>query len=281
VKVTDAMAGTFVKTYSMSIVAAEAACPATFAGWKGEYYSNTTLASPRTLCRDDADVNFNWGTASPGSPVPVDNFSARWTRTSQVAAGTYKLTLGTDAGGRLLVDGVNVLDAWLPIHTYPATPPSITMNLSKGLHTFVVEYYETTSSARVLFTIAPVSNGVTVTPSVAGDRLAYGEADLRIANPSDITAMSVTVTVAQTTGVYYNGEYSDLGADRITEGHSTTGGTITYTFDLIAGNTIAAGSSFPLVTQYNGNGTIHPTSGDTWSVTTTSGGITTTLSGTF
>jgi hypothetical protein len=56
---------------------------------------------------------------------------------------------------------------------------------------------------------------------------------------------------------------------------------ITYTFTLASGQTLGAGSGRLFATQSTGGGTAHPTSGDTYSVTATSGGATTTQSGHF
>jgi hypothetical protein len=63
---------------------------------------------------------------------------------------------------------------------------------------------------------------------------------------------------------------------------TTSGGVITYSYVLNAGQTIpAAYGSGVAYAQYSGTGTAHPTSGDTWSVASTSGGVTSTITGTF
>jgi len=55
-----------------------------------------------------------------------------------------------------------------------------------------------------------------------------------------------------------------------------------YTFVLGAGQTIASGyQNGVLYAQFNGTGGAHNLAGDSWSVTTTSGGVTTTLTGVF
>ena len=55
--------------------------------WKGEYYNNTVLSGSTALVRDDQEVNFNWGSGSPGSGVNRDVFSVRWTRNLSLSAG--------------------------------------------------------------------------------------------------------------------------------------------------------------------------------------------------
>jgi len=40
------------------------ACPGSFVNWIGEYYSSNDLSGSATLCRDDRDINFDWGYGS-------------------------------------------------------------------------------------------------------------------------------------------------------------------------------------------------------------------------
>ena len=69
---------------------------------------------------------------------------------------------------------------------------------------------------------------------------------------------------------------------RGTDGHSTGGGTITYTYVVESGQTIPANySSGHLGAQFGGTGSPRSTSGDTWTVVSTSGGVASTMSGTF
>ena len=142
--------GTFaVQNYSVVIDPAgppvPPGCPTSPAGWRGEYFSNRTLTAPTTMCRDDATVDFNWGTGGPGSGVPINNFSVRWTRTQTFTAGTYRFTAGSDDGARLYIDGVLVGDWWYDTSYVTRT---LTQALSAGPHTIVMEYYENGGDAR-------------------------------------------------------------------------------------------------------------------------------------
>ena len=76
------------QSYTLTIVPPGCLAPAT--GWRGEYFSNSTLAGLPTRCRDDASVNFDWAAAAPITGVPADNFSVRWTRTQNFTAGNYR-----------------------------------------------------------------------------------------------------------------------------------------------------------------------------------------------
>jgi hypothetical protein len=126
--------------------AASSACPATIAGFKGEYFANITLAGAPVLCRDDASVNFNWGSGSPSPSIPADNFSARWSRTVTFSAGTYSFTVGSDDGSRLYIDGNLVIDRWVAQAYRTRT---VQVALSAGPHEIRLEYFEATGSARV------------------------------------------------------------------------------------------------------------------------------------
>jgi signal peptidase I len=127
----------------------------------------------------------------------------------------------------------------------------------------------------------PVANGVTATPSSDNYNNYGGQERLTITNVSSITSMTIKIYVLQTTGVAYSSESSGYGGGVLTQSSTTSGGVITYTSVLTAGQTIAAGSSGVVYAQFSGTGSVRSTSGDTWVVTSTSGGITSTLSGTF
>jgi len=126
------------------------------------------------------------------------------------------------------------------------------------------------------------SNGVTATPSTTNVNRSGGEEDLAISNTSSITAMTITISIAQTTGVTYSNESNGFPHGSMRQSNSTSDGAITYTFTLKSNKTIAAGSAASTVNAaYAATGTAHSLSGDTWSVTSTSGGITSTISGGF
>ena len=122
------------------------------------------------------------------------------------------------------------------------------------------------------------NGGVTVTPVIASQSGWYNEQQLRISNTSPLTALTVTIVVQRTTGISYSGQYNTVG---LTQSNSSTASAITYTFTLGAGQTLSAGNNRTFAAQMGGTGTAHPTSGDTYTVTYTTGGVTRTQSGTF
>ncbi len=121
-------------------------------------------------------------------------------------------------------------------------------------------------------------NGVTASGVVASNSPYFGEEDVKFNNSASITAMTVTITVQKSTGVSYSGSYTTFGGVTLT--HVDNGSTIVYTFTLNSGQTLSPGS-YLAAAQFSGTGTAHSTTGDLWSITTTSGGVTNTLSGHF
>jgi hypothetical protein len=108
----------------------------------------------------------------------------------------------------------------------------------------------------------------------------YNELQVRVANANPITALSVTVVVQRTTGVSYSGMWNTVGG-QVQQSNSSTAAAVTYQFTLASGQTLSAATDRQFVAQASGNGTAHPTSGDTYTVTYTTGGAQYTQSGTF
>ena len=119
--------------------------PAT-ASWKGEYWANRTLSGNPALVRADPVLAFDWGQKSPGSAIPNDNFSARWTRRAYFEGGTYRFNVLVDDGMRLWVDNKLILDAWAD---HDSGRLSVDYALTQGTHTIKVEYYERIGNARI------------------------------------------------------------------------------------------------------------------------------------
>jgi uncharacterized protein YraI len=120
--------------------------PTAMPDWKGEYYTNRDLLGFPALVRNEQRVEFNWGLGVPASGFPVDNFSARWTRTASFEGATYRFHAVVDDGVRLWVDDQRILDSWVD---GPAREIVVDYGLSQGSHTVRVEYYEHTGYAQV------------------------------------------------------------------------------------------------------------------------------------
>jgi hypothetical protein len=129
-------------------------------------------------------------------------------------------------------------------------------------------------------TSTPVGgNGVTTTGVVASSSPYFSELDVKFSNKASITALTIKITVQKTAGVTFNGAFTTFNS--VTTTHVDNGTTIVYTFTLNAGQTLAPGSNQIAAAQFGGNGTAHSTTGDLWSMTATSGGVSNTSTGHF
>lgn len=119
-----------------------------------EYFSNTNLSGSPVLVQSEEEINYNWLSGSPHASVPVDNFSARWSKIQLFEAGTYRFIVTGDDGVRLKVDGQVVLDKWID---QPPTAYILELALTQGQHTIVMEYYEKGGGAMAKLNIVPVT----------------------------------------------------------------------------------------------------------------------------
>jgi MSHA biogenesis protein MshQ len=131
------------ETAFATVPAAQLLAPAvtTGSGLAGRYFNNTTLSGTAVLARTEA-IDFNWGTASPGTGVNTNNFSARWTGTVLApTTGSYRFQTVSDDGVRVWVNGVRIINNWTD-HS-ATTNTSGTVSLTAGQrYTIQVDYYE-------------------------------------------------------------------------------------------------------------------------------------------
>jgi hypothetical protein len=88
------------------------AAPLQKLSWRAEYYDNASLSGPPTLALYEAKFGHDWGYGSPSPEIPVDRFSARFTRRMHFEKGTYFFFLNVDDGARVWLNGNLILDAW-------------------------------------------------------------------------------------------------------------------------------------------------------------------------
>lgn len=119
----------------------------TAASWTGKYYSGQTLSGDPVLTRQDAAIDFNWGSGSPDTTVSNDSFSVSWTASVDFAAGTYRFSARSDDGVRIYVNDAAVLEDW---NVHPATTTVSDTTLTAGSHTVRVEYFEADGDASVI-----------------------------------------------------------------------------------------------------------------------------------
>jgi hypothetical protein len=110
------------------------------------YFANETLSGDPSLSRVEPRIDFNWGSGSPGSPVPADVFSARWEGELEPRVSEpLTITARTDDGVRVWLDDVQVINAWIlrgaADSTYTFTP------VAGQRYRIRMEYFEHLGSA--------------------------------------------------------------------------------------------------------------------------------------
>jgi photosystem II stability/assembly factor-like uncharacterized protein len=121
---------------------------------------------------------------------------------------------------------------------------------------------------------------VTVMPAVTSSSPWFNELQVRVSNTATLTALAITVVVQRATGINAAGQYNTVGG-QVQQSNSSTAAAITYQFALGSGQSLSPGNNRSFAVQMSGNGTAHPTSGDTYTVTYTANGQSFTQTGTF
>ena len=121
--------------------------PVVITEWRGDYYANRDLREAPVLVRNDPNINFNWGTGSPGQNVPANNFSVRWTRRLDFEGGTHTFFINLEGGARLWVDGLLLIDSWGD--QGPRELAADSPGLNPGGHDIRVEYFKAQGNGRI------------------------------------------------------------------------------------------------------------------------------------
>ena len=75
-------------------------------GLRGEYFNNRDLKGNPVLLRNDAQVNFDFGTLSPAAGLTPKDFSVRWTgKLTPTVSGNYSLGFSGNGWIRMYLDG--------------------------------------------------------------------------------------------------------------------------------------------------------------------------------
>ncbi|MCB0195037.1 MAG: hypothetical protein KDJ65_24020 [Anaerolineae bacterium] len=131
--------------------------------WQAEYYSNTTLTGAPTVVRNEAGVDFTWGSDGPSPDLPAAGFSARWLRTYELEAGLYIFNLRADDGVRLWINDDLIIDEW-----FASPPRQISADYFirfNGIHEVRIEYANYTPTGTIRFWLEKVSG---VPPPIPG-----------------------------------------------------------------------------------------------------------------
>lgn len=130
---------------------APAAARALVGPWTGYYYNYLQSPQP-AITRQDANINFAWGDASPGAGIGSDHFSAVWLGRHAFSGQTYRFVALADDGVRVWIGEALVIDGWqdqsATLFYKDYAPP-------RGTHQVRVEYYDSGRTAHVSVNWAP------------------------------------------------------------------------------------------------------------------------------
>ncbi len=144
---------------------AEPLAQAPAGSWLAQYWNGIDLSGGPTVQRIETGINHNWATGSPDGAIQSDFFSARWTGSFNLPAGTYRLHTRSDDGMRVRVNNQLIINDW---NLHSATERVAEVQLAAGLHTFVVEYFEYQGDAVAAFwweaPAQPTPVGVSISP---------------------------------------------------------------------------------------------------------------------
>lgn len=113
-----------------------------------EYFNNRNLSGEPVFSRCESQIDYSWGTNSPGNGVNADNFSIRWRGNFSFEDGDYAFTTTADDGVRIWVDGEQLIDRWVP---QSATTYSARKSMAAGNYVVQMEYYERGGNTRAYF----------------------------------------------------------------------------------------------------------------------------------
>ncbi|MDR3689222.1 MAG: glycoside hydrolase family 3 C-terminal domain-containing protein [Fimbriimonas sp.] len=117
-----------------------------FRDLKGEYFANQDLSGEPAIVRQDAQIDFNWGTQSPDKSIANTHFSARWTgKLVAETSGDYTISLTSDDGARMWINGVKVIDDW-NVHAAKMDEAKIHVEAGQPVD-FKIEYFQEAGDA--------------------------------------------------------------------------------------------------------------------------------------
>ncbi|WP_327292938.1 glycoside hydrolase family 3 C-terminal domain-containing protein [Streptomyces sp. NBC_01198] len=120
------------------------------AGLTASYYNNTALTGTPVVTRNESTVDDVWGGASPAPGVNATNWSAKWTGTLHPpTTGAYQLSLTSDDGSRVYVNGQQIINNWF---NQGSTTRTGSVSLTAGQPVSVeVDYYNGGGASNATF----------------------------------------------------------------------------------------------------------------------------------
>jgi beta-glucosidase len=117
-------------------------------GLLGEYFDNIGLSGTARLRRRDSTVDFSWTWNAPGTGIPGDWYSVRWTgRLTVPPAGVRRIGVAGNDGYRLWLDGRLIIDNW---RKQSSRTTLADVELAPGrAYDIRLEFFESAGNARV------------------------------------------------------------------------------------------------------------------------------------
>lgn len=117
--------------------------------WRGLYYSSPDFSGDPVV-RADEDIYFDWNKRPPARGMRRNRFTVQWDSCLTLATATQiQFWLSANDGARLSVDGEVVLDNW-----HAENWESAPLELGRGIHHLLVEFYDHRGAAHVQLTAA-------------------------------------------------------------------------------------------------------------------------------
>jgi RHS repeat-associated protein len=102
------------------------------------------------LTRNDAQVNFNWGTEAP-IPGGYADFLARWTGYFMAPSqGNYEFCINSDDGARIKINDVEVMNRWGGLGYSCSSPVAFNQGETKSI---IIEYYDQGGPGSISFSV--------------------------------------------------------------------------------------------------------------------------------
>ena len=174
-------------------------------GLLGTYYAGLNFTGT-SIQRVDPQVNFDWGTGSPMTGIPVDKFSVVWTgNIKPTATANYTFYTSGDDGVRLYINGQLVINDWTThnIKENTSLPISLVGGQSYAIR---MEYFENTgkaaaqlrwSSPQIAKTLVP--QAVLFSGTVVGQLMATATTSSKLSalvSPSTTSGAKTSTTTA-------------------------------------------------------------------------------------
>ncbi len=246
--------------------------------WTAEYFNNIYLLGAPSNTQTTTQLSFNWGIGSPHFTIPADYFSARFSGDVYFYAGTYRFTMIADEGGRVFVNGIQVINTFDNLRPNQIITGDFNFPVN-GYYRIQAEYIELTGAASFALSWQTAGGVPTPTPTPGGTTgvfwtgTYYNTSNFTGAAVATVTDSSITknwgtnapltgvnadnFSVRWTTNIYLNaGSYRfDVHADDgvrvyldnqivINELHVYLGQRYSYSF------TVPTGRNYPITVEY-------------------------------